>query len=92
VNPTATRLTKRDAVGAVVVLLLVFLSTFPVVVPFIFIGDACTVLRASHAIAVAMLFLCGRSCAGLRPWATRVVMIVIGSTLVGVGTAFGGLG
>jgi hypothetical protein len=87
------RLTKRDAVGAVAVLLLVFLSTFPVVIPFIFIGDARTALRASHAIAVAMLFLCGYSFgsyAGLRPWATGLVMIVVGGALVGVAIALGG--
>jgi VIT1/CCC1 family predicted Fe2+/Mn2+ transporter len=87
------RLTKRDAVGAVAVFLLVFLSTFPVVLPFIFVGDARTALRASHAIAVTMLFLCGYSfgsCAGLRPWATGFVMIVIGGALVGVAFALGG--
>jgi VIT1/CCC1 family predicted Fe2+/Mn2+ transporter len=87
------RLTKRDAVGAVAVFLLVFLSTFPVVIPFLFIGDARTALRASHAIAVAMLFLCGYSfgsCAGLRPWATGLVMIVVGGALVGVAFALGG--
>jgi hypothetical protein len=52
-----------------------------------------TALRTSHAIAVVMLFLCGYSfgsCAGLRPWATGLVMIVIGGVLVGVAIAFGG--
>jgi VIT1/CCC1 family predicted Fe2+/Mn2+ transporter len=87
------RLTKRDTIGAVAVFLLVFLSTFPVVIPFMLIADAGIALRASHAIAVAMLFLCGYSygsCAGLRPWVTGLVMIIIGGALVGVAIALGG--
>ena len=87
------RLTTRDAVGSVAVFILVFVSTLPVIIPFMFIGDAVTALRASHAIAIAMLFLCGYAfgnCAGIRPWAMGLLMIVIGTALVGIAIALGG--
>ena len=72
--------------------LLSFLSTFPIVIPFIFIGDAKVALRVSNAVAIAMLFLCGyiigdRS--GLRPWLTGVAMVAVGGALVGVAIALG---
>ena len=34
------RLTKRDALGAAGICLLSFLSTFPIVIPIVLIGDA----------------------------------------------------
>lgn len=54
VRPTANDL--RAALG---VFLLVFASTFPVVLPFIFIANLQLAMRVSAAIALAMLFLCG---------------------------------
>ena len=39
--------------------LLVFLSTFPVVIPFLFMKNAGPALRVSNAIAIAMLFVTG---------------------------------
>ena len=56
-------LTRTDALGAIAVVLLVFLSTFSVVIPFMFIDDARFALRLSNAIAIAMLF---RSFSSLR--------------------------
>jgi hypothetical protein len=53
------RLTKTDALGALAVCLLVFLSTFPVTLPFMFVGDAQLALRLSNAVAIGMMFLCG---------------------------------
>ena len=41
--------------------LLVFLSTFPVVIPFIVMSNALPALRVSNAIAVALLFVAGYS-------------------------------
>jgi hypothetical protein len=38
-DASPTRMTRRDLRGAVGVFLLVFLSTFPVVLPFVFIAD-----------------------------------------------------
>jgi hypothetical protein len=57
--PERPRLTRDDWLGASAICLLSFLSTFPVVIPFLLIGDARLALRASNAVALAMLFLCG---------------------------------
>jgi hypothetical protein len=92
-EPGLPRLTKRDWLGAMGICLLSFLSTFPIVIPFILIGDARLALRVSNAVAIAMLFLCGYAfghCAGFRPWATGLSMVAVGAALVGVALALGG--
>src|SRR5262249_27253294 len=53
------RLTRRDWTGALGLCLLSFVSTFPVVIPFLFLGDARLALRVSYAVAILMLFCCG---------------------------------
>jgi len=86
-------LTKDDALGALAVCLLVFLSTFPPVVPFLFFGEVQTALRISNAVAIVMLFACGYAYArgiGLRPWPTGLVMVAIGIAMVAVAVALGG--
>ena len=87
------RLTTRDWIGALGLCLLSFASTFPVVIPFIFLSDAKLALRVSYAVAIVMLFCCG--CAfgyrsGLRPWAAGLAMVAFGGALVGVTIALGG--
>ena len=57
--PARPRLTGRDWVGALGVCVLVVLTTFPVVIPFIFLEDTRLAIRISNAIAVVMMFLCG---------------------------------
>ena len=87
------RLSKRDWVGALGLCLLSFLSTFPVVIPFIFLSDAKLALRVSYVVAIVMLFCCGYAFgyhSGLRPWAAGVSMVAVGSALVGVAVALGG--
>jgi len=91
--PELPALTKRDWIGALGICLLSFATTFPVVVPFLFLSDVKTALRASYAIAVVMLFCCG--CAfgyrsGLRPSAAGLSMVAVGGSLVGVAVALGG--
>lgn len=91
--PSHPRLRKDDWLGALGVFLLVFLSTFPVVLPFIFMQDASRALRVSNLIAIALLFLTGYSfgrCAALRPWRTGAVMVVIGVVMVAITIALGG--
>jgi hypothetical protein len=87
------KLTKRDWTGALGLCLLSFLSTFPLVVPFLFLRDARSALHVAYAVAIVMLFCCGyvfgiRS--GLRPWAAGLSMVAVGSALVGVAVALGG--
>jgi hypothetical protein len=91
--PERPRLTRRDALGALGVCLLVFVSTLPVVVPFLFIADPRSALRTSNAVAIALLFVCGYAfarCAGLPPWPTGLVMVAAGGILAGVAIALGG--
>jgi hypothetical protein len=91
--PARPRLTKSDGLGALGIFLLVFLSTFPVVIPFLVFDDARLALRVSNAIAIAMLFGCGYAFAcyaGLRPWPTGLAMVVIGGVLVAITIALGG--
>lgn len=86
-------LTGRDWLGAFGVCILVVLSTFPVVIPFIVFGDARLALRTSNAFAVVLLFICGilfARHAGLWPWTTGVIMVAIGAALVSVAIALGG--
>jgi hypothetical protein len=92
-EPGRPRLTKRDGLGAIGICLLSFLSTFPIVIPFILVGDARLALRLSNAVAIGMLFVCGYAlgrCAGFRPWATGLLMVAVGLVLVGVAIALGG--
>jgi VIT1/CCC1 family predicted Fe2+/Mn2+ transporter len=91
--PAHARLTREDWTGAAAVFLLVFLSTFPVVVPFIFMREAMPALRVSNAIAVAMLFTTGYTygrLTGYRPVRTGISMVVLGLILVGITMALGG--
>jgi hypothetical protein len=86
-------LTKRDWTGALGLCLLSFLSTFPVVIPFLFLSDARLALRVSYAVAIVMLFCCGYVFgihSGLRPWAAGLSMVAVGGALVGVAVALGG--
>ena len=69
------------------------LSTFPVVIPFIFVSDPKLALRVSYAVAIVMLFCCGYAFgyhSGLRPWAAGLSMVAFGSALVAVAVALGG--
>ena len=87
------RLRRNNWLAAVGVFLLVFLSTLPVVLPFIFLKDATAALRISNGVAIVMLFAGGyvfANYAGLRPWKTGIAMVVLGSAMVAVSIAFGG--
>ena len=91
--PAYPVLTKKDGIGAIAVCLLVFLSTFPVALPFMIITDARFALRVSNAVAIAMLFVCGYffgRYAGLRPWLMGFSSVFIGCALVVVAIALGG--
>src|SRR3954468_16638009 len=87
------RLEKEDWLGAVGVFLLVFLCTFPVVIPFVFMSHAAPALRVSNAVAVVMLFLTGYAfgrMTGRHAWVMGLSMVVLGLILVGMTMALGG--
>jgi VIT family len=94
--PEATRrprLTTRDWIGALSLCMLSFFSTFPIVIPFIFLSDARLALHVSYAVAILMLFGCGYAFgyhSGLRPWAAGLSMVAFGGVLVSVAVALGG--
>ena len=91
--PARAHLQKDDWLGAAGVFLLVFLSTFPVAVPFLFMQSALPALRLSSAIAILMLFLAGYAygkCVDRHPWLTGIAMVALGSVLVGLTMALGG--
>ena len=91
--PERAHLSKDDWLGAMGVFLLVFLSTFPVVIPFIFMQNAVPALRISNTIAIVMLFLTGYvfgRMTGRRPWLVGIAMVILGSALVGMTMALGG--
>jgi hypothetical protein len=87
------RLAKEDWLGALGVFLLVFLSMFPVVVPFIFISNATLALRISNGIAILLLFLAGYSFGSFthyNSWRAGLVMVVFGIIVVTVAILLGG--
>ena len=89
----APRLTADDWRGAIGVFLLVCLSTFPLVIPFLVFKHVQLALVISNGVAIVMLFGTGYSLArygGLRPWVTGVSMVGLGLTLVGIAIALGG--
>jgi hypothetical protein len=94
-HDTAQRMrpTARDLRGAVAVFLMVFTSTFPVVLPFVFMDNLQQAMRVSGAIATGMLFVCGYGWgryAGARPVRVGLVMVLLGSIIHAVVIALGG--
>ena len=86
-------MTRRDFLGAVGVFLLVFLSTFPVVIPFLVLSDLSSAFQASSAVAALMLFGTGWSLgryAGRPGWRAGLGMVAIGVGLVALTVALGG--
>jgi VIT1/CCC1 family predicted Fe2+/Mn2+ transporter len=91
--PKYARLDKHDWQAAFGVFLLVFLATFPVSIPFIFMHDAALAMRVSNGIAVFMLFVTGLAygrCIGRSPVVVGVSMVVLGLVIVAFTIALGG--
>ncbi|MFO1460472.1 MAG: VIT1/CCC1 transporter family protein [Verrucomicrobiota bacterium] len=91
--PKNPSLDRTDWLGALGVFLLVFVSTFPVVLPFLFFPDTGRALRVSNLIAIGMLFLTGYffgKCSELRPVRTGAAMVFVGVALVAITMVLGG--
>ena len=87
------RLHFYDYRAAAGVFLLVFLSTLPVVLPFLFIHRPGLALRVSNLVAIIMLFLTGYAYgkyAGTRPVRVGFWMVLVGIGMVGLTIALGG--
>ncbi|MCU0938523.1 MAG: VIT1/CCC1 transporter family protein [Burkholderiaceae bacterium] len=91
--PPRARLSLDDFRAAGLVFMLVFLSTFPLVLPFILLDDLPRAMRWSAAVAIAMLFMCGYNWgryAGVRPVRVGLAMVLIGVAVEVVVIALGG--
>jgi hypothetical protein len=91
--PARARLRREDGRGALGVFALVFLSTFPVVIPFLCMDNVRLAHRLSNGIAMAMLFVTGVAfgrITGSRRWVMGISMVVLGGMLVGLTMALGG--
>jgi hypothetical protein len=91
--PSRARLHKDDWLGALGIFLLVFLSTFPVVIPFIFMESTLPALRISNAIAITMMFMLGYAYGrliGYHPLGVGIAMVVLGSMVVSATIMLGG--
>ena len=90
---SVARLGKNDWIGALGVFLIVFLSTFPVAIPFIFMHNAMRAMRLSNAVAIVMLFITGMlygRAVGRSPWGFGIAMVILGGVLVALTIALGG--
>jgi VIT1/CCC1 family predicted Fe2+/Mn2+ transporter len=91
--PARPRLGKKEWLGALAVFAWVFLTTFPVTIPFIFMSELAQAMRVSNAVAIVLLFLTGYTfgrVAEYRPWLTGLGMVLLGSVLVAMTMALGG--
>lgn len=91
--PRHVRLDFRDWWGAFGVFLLVFVSTFPVTIPFMVLQRLGWAMRLSNLIAVAMLFLAGYAYGRVihrSPLAIGAASVFIGLIIVTFTIALGG--
>ena len=91
--PPVVWVTVRDIKRSLLIFLLMFISTLPIVIPFIFIKDTQIALRVSNLVAVVIMFLCGWSVAkyvGFNKWIMSISMTLIGVLLVLITIVLGG--
>ena len=91
--PTRVRLKVSDFRMALGIFMLVFLSTFPVAIPFILIEELNTALRTSNLVAIIMMFLCGwflGKYSGRNKLIMGIAMCTIGTLLLLITISLGG--
>lgn len=84
---------SADLRAAFLIILLVFICTFPVALPFIFLTSTAIALRVSNGIALLILFFGGISVgkySGFHPFLTGTIITQLGIILVGLTIALGG--
>ena len=93
VRPTKARLEGRDWLASLSVFAWVFLVTFPVAIPFMFMSEADRALRVSNGVAIALLCVVGYAygrCIGRSPMGTAALTVVCGAGIVAATIALGG--
>lgn len=91
--PSSAWFTFRELKTAAGIFLLVFLSTFPIVIPFFFIEEVQTALRTSNVVAIILMFCCGwilGRYAGRNRIVMGIAMSLIGILLVLIAILLGG--
>jgi VIT1/CCC1 family predicted Fe2+/Mn2+ transporter len=91
--PVHPLLGRDDLKGALGVFLLVVLSTFPLVVPFLLLEQTGLAVRLSNLIGLVVLFVAGwilARYAGAKPWQGGVALAVTGAVLIVAIIALGG--
>jgi len=92
-QPEKPRVSKDDVVGSVACFLLVFVSTFPVLIPFFFMRNLWLATRTSNLIAIVMLFYLGYEQAKFTSQNRLhlgLVMVILGCAIVVVTILLGG--
>ncbi|MDG9923899.1 MULTISPECIES: hypothetical protein [unclassified Pseudomonas] len=92
-RPAPSWLDLDVAKGALGIFLLVVLSTFPLVIPFLLIDKTSLAIRVSNLVALALLFSSGWILArysGGNTWTGGVAMTVVGTLLLLAIIALGG--
>lgn len=83
----------EDFKGALGVFLLVVLSTFPLVIPFLLLEQTALAVRLSNLIGLVVLFIAGwilARYAGAKPWQGGIALAVTGALLIAAIIALGG--
>jgi hypothetical protein len=92
-NLSRPRILGKDLKTALGIFLLVFLSTFPIAIPFALIKDVRVALRISNGIAILLLFIGGWILArysNYNKFRTGLVMALIGIGMVFLTISLGG--
>lgn len=87
------RITRNDVFTAIACFIIVFMSTLPLAIPFMFIPDKTLALQTSNLLALGLLFLMGYRWAigaSVNRWLVGLVMLCIGSILVAITVVLGG--
>ena len=91
--PPRPRFRGRDFLAAIAIFLLIVISTFPVVLPFVFMQDVAMAKDVSRGIALVMLFFGGLALgryAGYGSWKVGLMMAGLGTAVVIAIIALGG--
>ena len=84
---------RDDLLAALQIWALVFVSTFPLVIPFLVFDSATTALRVTQATAIAILFGLGVALGrwiGARPWVAGAAFAGLGAVITAACIALGG--
>ena len=87
------RVRRQDVLGGLAAGWLVFVCSFPAVLPFLFIDDPRLALRVSNAILLGLLFFVGWRAARhtlVKPWLAGIAFLLVGVLLVAIAIPLGG--